>query len=68
MYPESSSSIYAKVVLYEGKRVLKTKRTDVRKNTRDPIFNENFSIHVPRSYLSDIYADVSLWHKGRLGT
>ncbi|CAG0886268.1 unnamed protein product [Darwinula stevensoni] len=67
LYDKDTDSVYAKVTLHEGKRVMKRKKTVTRKKTEDPIFNDTFTAPLPRSYLSDVYCTVSICSKNRLG-
>ncbi|CAG0912284.1 unnamed protein product [Notodromas monacha] len=64
---ESIGGLYVKFELYEGKRVIKSKKTDIVRGTKDPIFDETFNMHVPGNYLYDIFCEVSVWYKGRFG-
>ena len=46
---------------------MKKSKTPVRKKTSHPVFNETFSIQLPKSYLSDVYTVISVCSKNKLG-
>jgi len=67
--PEArDSDIYVKVALFEGKRVIKVKKTRLLACQDRIDFQEQFSIVLPRAYLDSVSCLLSLCSKSRFGT
>lgn len=62
------SDIYVKVALFEGKRVIKAKKTRMLACEDLLEFQEQFSILLPGPYLDSVSCVVSLCSKSRFGT
>jgi len=64
----SSSSLFAKIALVHGGKVLKSKRTKSTKKIQNPMFNETFRFHVKSSWLDKISIVVTICVKNVLGS
>jgi len=64
---DTDTEVYAKVTLFEGRRVIKAKKTRLIAVSCEVQFQEKFSILLPPNYLDGVSCIVSLCSRSRLG-
>lgn len=61
------TEVYVKVTLFEGRRVIKAKKTRLIGVSEEVHFNEKFSILLPPTFLDAVSCVISLCSRSRLG-
>ncbi|XP_023342455.1 synaptotagmin-15 [Eurytemora carolleeae] len=64
---DRDADVYVKVTLFEGKRVIKAKKTRLINISEEVCFNERFSILLPSTFLDGVSCVVSLCSRSALG-
>lgn len=67
-HEDREADIYVKVTLYEGRRVIKAKKTRQLSASADLHFQEKFSILLPANFLDAVSCVISLCARTRFGT
>ena len=60
-YSPFSTDPYVKVSLCFGDKTIKTKKSSVKRNTLEPIFNETLSFNVGSDLMDDCSLTVTVW-------